>query len=113
MKQDRSTYEQDYLDWYNDRSGSRVKPGNAHAASFGNRASVEASTRVGCFYCQRIFHPALIHRWTLERIGKQTAWCPHCGIDSILGNATGFPITPAFLGRMRQSWFGERGPTRY
>ncbi len=101
MNRKRSTYEQDYLDWYHGRS-----LGHAHAASFGNRASVEASTRVGCFYCQRIFHPALIHRWTLERIGKQTAWCPHCGIDSILGNATGFPITPAFLGRMRQAWFG-------
>lgn len=106
MKQQRSTYERDYLDWYHGCSGSRVKPGNAHRASFGNRASVEASTRCGCFFCERIFHPALIHTWTLERTGQQTAWCPHCGIDSILGEASGFPITPEFLGRMRRCWFG-------
>ena len=106
MNQQRSTYERDYLDWYHGRSGSRVKPGNAHRASFGNRASVEASTRCGCFFCERIFHPALIHTRTLERTGQQTAWCPHCGIDSILGEASGFPITPEFLGRMRRCWFG-------
>ena len=33
------------------------------------------------------------------------ALCPACGIDSVLGSASGFPVTPEFLGRMNACWF--------
>src|SRR5262245_37274288 len=39
--------------------------------------------------------------------GQQTAVCPECGIDSVIGNASGFEITEAFLEEMRAAWFGE------
>lgn len=50
----------------------------------------------------------MIHEWidVLDDsdIG-QTAMCPYCGIDSVIGSASGFPITPEFLMRMRAYWF--------
>jgi acetone carboxylase gamma subunit len=43
-----------------------------------------------------------------ERDGVgQTALCPECGIDSVIGDASGYPITEAFLGKMKTFWFGQ------
>ena len=35
----------------------------------------------------------------------QTALCPYCGVDSVLGSASGYSITVEFLTRMREYWF--------
>jgi hypothetical protein len=36
---------------------------------------------------------------------ERTALCPERMIDSVLGDASGFPITPDFLAAMHQYWF--------
>jgi hypothetical protein len=33
------------------------------------------------------------------------ALCPHCGIDSVIGDASGYEISPTFLARMHEAWF--------
>jgi hypothetical protein len=38
--------------------------------------------------------------------GGDTATCPRCGIDSVLGSAFGFPLTPDFLATVQRRWFG-------
>ncbi len=50
----------------------------------------------------RIFSPDLILDWTDD---ADTALCPSCGIDSVLGDAWGLAITMAFLEEMRLAWF--------
>ncbi len=35
-----------------------------------------------------------------------TAFCPLCGIDSVIGDASGIPITQEFLTAMHDKWFG-------
>ncbi|GLH76699.1 hypothetical protein SSBR45G_16070 [Bradyrhizobium sp. SSBR45G] len=75
----------------------------AHRRSIRHRAEIEASRLCGCFYCERIFVVPLIVDWIHE---DDTARCPFCGIDSVLGDASGFPITAAFLREMRGAWFG-------
>ena len=32
--------------------------------------------------------------------------CPHCQIDSVIGSASGFPISKDFLTEMNEHWFG-------
>ena len=34
-----------------------------------------------------------------------TAICPRCGIDSVLGDRSGFPISAEFLSEMQRYWF--------
>jgi hypothetical protein len=86
----------------------------AHKRSIRHRAEIEASELCGCFYCCAIYPPRAITAWTdwpedapdgMEDALGQTALCPKCGIDSVLGSASGFPITPAFLKRMNVRWF--------
>jgi len=53
-----------------------------------------------------MFPPTEITNWTDERSADQvTANCPYCGIDSVIGSASGFPITEEFLKKMRTHWF--------
>ena len=81
----------------------------AHHHSAKQRLEIKASTTCGCFYCCSIFEPAKIEDWVDENesgVG-QTALCPSCGIDSVLGDKSDISIDPEFLKKMKHYWFGE------
>jgi hypothetical protein len=75
----------------------------AHEHSSRHRRELEASEQCGCFYCLATFAPGAIQNWLNE--GDGTALCPECQIDSVIGSASGHPITREFLERMRKHWF--------
>lgn len=75
----------------------------AHKHSSKHRAELEKSEKCGCFYCLEIYSPKKIVDWT---DGDQTAICPYCWVDSVIGDASGFPITKEFLKEMKAHWFG-------
>jgi hypothetical protein len=74
----------------------------AHKRCSRHRAEIESSQQCGCFHCKKIFRPDQIVDWIDE---QQTALCPACGIDSVIGSASGLDITEAFLEEMRSAWF--------
>ena len=78
----------------------------AHKKCSRHRAEIESSERCGCFYCKKIFRPDQIVHWIDT---QQTALCPLCGIDSVIGSASGLEISERFLGEMHTAWFGENG----
>ena len=78
----------------------------AHQHCIRHRREVMASDVCGCFYCLRRFAPGEIEHWLNGPTeADETALCPHCCIDSVLGSASGFPITADFLQRMHARWF--------
>jgi hypothetical protein len=78
----------------------------AHGHSIRHRDEVMASEFCGCFYCCAIFPPSEIKKWTDESASVgQTALCPQCGIDSVIGSESGYPFTPEFLASMNKRWF--------
>ena len=77
----------------------------AHKSCFANEDCLARSEICGCFYCLAIFPPHKVATYVPERDGRRTGLCPRCGIDSVLGSASGFPITRAFLRRMRRAYF--------
>jgi hypothetical protein len=75
----------------------------AHRHGARHRAEVLASDRCGCFYCSAVFSPTAITRWT---DGGETAICPFCGVDAIIGDQSGYPVTSSkWLERMKAHWF--------
>jgi hypothetical protein len=40
----------------------------------------------------------------------QTALCPKCGIDAVIGSASGYPISREFLAEMHRHWFDDGAP---
>ena len=78
---------------------------NAHKFSSDNYDALENDSLCGCFYCTSIFNPEEIEGWLISPEGRKTAICPHCGIDSVIGESSGCPITKDFLEEMRKYWF--------
>jgi hypothetical protein len=75
----------------------------AHKHSSNHRDEIERSAVCGCFYCQQTFAAAEIENWWDD---GSTAECPNCGIDSVIGSASGYPVAdPPFLEAMHQRWF--------
>jgi hypothetical protein len=78
----------------------------AHRHSIRHRKEIESSAICGCFYCIAIFDPSLIVCWTDFDGGVgQTALCPECSVDSVIGSSSGYPITVEFLRAMYDRWF--------
>ena len=77
-----------------------------HRHSIRHREEVLASERCGGFDCCAVFPPWEIENWIDESKGVgQTATCPRCGIDSVIGAESGYPVTSEFLTAMRAHWF--------
>ena len=84
----------------------------AHKGSIRHRRLILSSELCGCFHCLAIFPPSEITDWIDERQDEteiddvgQTAICPRCGIDSVIGSNSGYPTTKDFLKRMHDHWF--------
>lgn len=86
----------------------------AHKHSLNNQTELDASTVCGCFHCQKIFSPNEIVAWAGWGSGGAegsdaaevlTAQCPKCGSESVIGDKSGYSITPQFLGEMYEAWF--------
>ena len=80
----------------------------AHEFSSNHRPELEKDRICGCFYCCRVFSPVEIREWLvddnpLDRRG--TAVCPYCGVDAVIGESSGYPITEQFLKAMHEEWF--------
>lgn len=83
-----------------------IGPVEAHAFSFRNRSKLEQDLECGCFYCMKIFPANEIEEWEDD---GETAICPYCGIDSVIGESSGYPLTEADLKEMHLHWFGRTG----
>jgi len=81
----------------------------AHHFSGGNMPALENDKLCGCFYCLKIFSPTEITEYLQDDdipIDKDgTALCPYCGVDSVIGESSGYPITEDFLRKMKKYWF--------
>lgn len=83
----------------------------AHKFSNNNMEQLKKDNKCGCFYCLKIFSPKEIEEWLFSEEENNsydkygTAVCPYCGIDSVIGESSGYPITKEFLSRMKKYWF--------
>lgn len=77
----------------------------AHRHSSNHRTELNLSELCACFFCRQTFSAADVEEWVEDDTG--TALCPKCGIDSVLGSASGYPIhEDSFLKAMNRRWFG-------
>tara|TARA_Y100001937_G_scaffold100833_1_gene138190 strand:- start:483 stop:764 length:282 start_codon:yes stop_codon:yes gene_type:complete len=79
----------------------------AHKHSINHRNEILLSETCGCFYCLKIFTPVDIDQW-IDKNDKaigQTALCPACSIDSVIGSQSNYPINKEFLAAMQNHWF--------
>jgi hypothetical protein len=75
---------------------------DAHKHASHNRLEVEASGRCACFFCFRTFPQTEIKSWIDS---NQTALCPRCGVDAVLGTASQHRLDDGFLRGMHRHFF--------
>ncbi len=80
----------------------------AHKFCSYHRESIQKSKNCGCFYCLEIFSPSEIIHWHdyKDGVGDQTAFCPKCRIDSVIGDFD-LAFDKQFLEEMQKHWFLE------
>lgn len=76
----------------------------AHNFSSNHREQILKGKMCGCFHCLSIFLVTEIAEWVEDKTDG-TAICPHCGIDSVIGESSGYPLTQEFLKEMYGYWF--------
>jgi hypothetical protein len=74
----------------------------ARKSRTGNRSEIAKSEDCGCFHCLEILPSKSITEWV---DGDKTALCPCCGIDAVIGSASGHRTDKPFLQKMREYWF--------
>lgn len=75
----------------------------AHRKTTHSRKEIEKSNKCGCFYCLNVFEPKDIEVWSDN---NDTPICPYCYIDSVIGDAQGYPADDLrFLESMNQIFF--------
>ena len=78
----------------------------AHMHCNYNRDALARSVRCGCFYCLAVYNPQEIVCWVGPADGTgRTALCARCGIDAVLAEAAGYPLTAAFLDALHNRYF--------
>lgn len=75
-----------------------------HDHSFANKKEILKSDTCGCFYCKEMFAPSEIKEWVDDKSGD-TALCPYCFVDSVIGNASGIEITNKLLEELHKKYF--------
>jgi hypothetical protein len=89
-----------HLERFKAQGGPEIE---AHSHCNNNRTELATSDVAGCFYCCETFDPKSIEDWVDN---DDCALCPKCGIDSVIGSASGFPVGDTqFLKRMHEKWF--------
>lgn len=81
----------------------------AHSHTMFNETEAKLSTTCTCFYCGYQFDPKTAKEddyWEEEEGKDNTLACPMCGIDCVIGDTTGMPVTDAELVRTcTEAWF--------
>ena len=79
-----------------------------HTHCTANREEVEASSRCACFYCQEVFRATEVKDYIVEPSMdyRETALCPRCGVDTVLGDAAGIPFYKELIEKMHRHYFG-------
>ena len=68
-----------------------------------NRKALMASQIAACVYCMKEFSPSRIVDWVDEGSDDETALCPYCDIDAVVG----------FNGAVDAAWIADENRKRF
>ena len=77
---------------------------HSHAAN--NEIEILKSKTCSCFFCRQTYSARLVNDWINDERGV-TAICPECGMDAVVGDASGIPLDKTLLKEMNLAYYGE------
>ena len=82
---------------------------DAHNHCYDNMELLFAKQKCVCIYCWKSFESSDIIRWYDSKHG--TAECPYCGIDTVIGEISGYELDNKFIETMYNYYFNNEGST--
>ena len=73
-----------------------------HSHTLRNRKEIEASDNCVCISCCEIFYAAAVEDYIDE---GETALCPICGIDAVIGDCTGISMDTETVNELNKEFF--------
>lgn len=75
-----------------------------HKHTFKNRSEIESSTMCGCASCCAVYPASNVVDF-YDDVQGETAVCPYCAVDAVIGDASGLPIDKATLKELSDAWW--------
>ena len=75
-----------------------------HNHSFKNRAEIAQSLICYCIHCQKACASGQVEKWVDD---GETAICPKCGVDSLIGSAAEYEMTEPLLKELHEFYFEQ------
>ncbi len=71
-----------------------------------NDLEILKSETASCFFCRQTYSARKVNDWITDERGV-TAICPECGMDAVVGDASGFALTHDDLKALNAAFYGE------
>ena len=78
---------------------------DAHKYTYANELELKTPQTCVCIYCQTTFDSMEIQDYTNDYPG--TALCPYCGIDTVIGEYSGYHLDDTFKQDMYDYFFSK------
>lgn len=76
-----------------------------HSHTIRNMEEIEQSQKCGCLACCSIYEANKISDYIIEADNKKTGLCEKCGVDAVIGDASGREINNDILKALNKIWF--------
>jgi hypothetical protein len=77
-----------------------------HNHASNNEIEILHSKTCSCFFCRQTYDARKVNDWINDERGV-TALCPECGMDAVVGDASGLPLDKPTLKEMNLAYYGE------
>jgi len=77
-----------------------------HAHASNNEIEIVKSDNCGCFFCRQVYSARKIQDWINDERGI-SAICPECGMDAVVGDASGVALEKPLLKAMNLAYYGK------
>ena len=75
-----------------------------HSHTIRNRNEINQSECCHCISCTKSYPSPIVMDFIKDGDGE-TALCPYCGVDSVIGDACSLLLNPEILKALNKRWF--------
>ena len=75
-----------------------------HSHTIRNQREIDQSMYCHCISCCKSYPSPIVMNFIKDGEGE-TALCPYCGVDAVIGDGCGLEINPDILKALNKIWF--------
>ena len=83
---------------------SKTQSRSYHSHTLRNRLEIESSEYCHCIGCCKSYPASLVGDFIKDGNGE-TALCPYCGTDAVIGDGCGLELNQDIMSALNKIWF--------